>query len=64
LREHFLHWLEALSLLGKLDDGVESVALLATLFVSIFLLVRTYPAERLLNFAAAGPGTSSSVLDS
>jgi hypothetical protein len=34
MREHFLHWLEALSLLGKLSDGVDMVALLESLYVS------------------------------
>jgi hypothetical protein len=34
LQKHFLHWLEALSLLGVLDKGVELVADLGSLYVS------------------------------
>ncbi len=35
MREHFLHWLEVLALVGKLSDGLQVVALLDTLFVSL-----------------------------
>jgi hypothetical protein len=34
MRKHFLHWLEVLSLLGKLSHGVDMVALLESLYVS------------------------------
>jgi hypothetical protein len=34
MREHFLHWLEVLALIGKISDGVEMLALLRTLLVS------------------------------
>jgi RecA/RadA recombinase len=39
IREHYLHWLEVLALIGKLsDDGVQMVALLDALFVSLLYL--------------------------
>jgi hypothetical protein len=42
IREHYLHWLEVLALIGKLsDDGVQMAALLGALFVSLL-----YPAAR------------------
>jgi hypothetical protein len=34
LREHFLHWLEALSLIGKASDSVQMVTSLQSLVVS------------------------------
>ncbi len=34
LKKHFLHWLEALSLVGKLADSVEMVTILLSLYVS------------------------------
>jgi hypothetical protein len=34
LERHFLHWLESLSWLGKLSDGIEMMALLEALYVS------------------------------
>jgi hypothetical protein len=40
LRQHFLHWLEALSLLQKLGDGVEMMSLLESLYVSLPYLHR------------------------
>jgi hypothetical protein len=35
VQQHFLHWLEALSLLRRLSDGVEMVSLLESLCVSL-----------------------------
>jgi hypothetical protein len=35
IREHFLHWLEVLSLIGKVSDGSETMAHLRNLFVSV-----------------------------
>jgi hypothetical protein len=34
LKKHFLHWLEALSLIGRLADSVEMVTVLESLYVS------------------------------
>jgi hypothetical protein len=34
MRTHFLHWLETLSYLKKLDDGVEILGDLESMFVS------------------------------
>ncbi len=33
MQEHFLHWLEVLSLIGRMTEGVELVALLGTVYV-------------------------------
>jgi hypothetical protein len=42
LMKHFLHWLEALSLVGRLADGVEMITVLESLYVS-----QHYPADRI-----------------
>jgi hypothetical protein len=34
LKKHFLHWLEALSLVGRLTDSVEMITVLGSLYVS------------------------------
>jgi hypothetical protein len=47
MHEHFLHWLEVLSLVDKLSEGVDMVALLGDLFVSLLLL--THQREALTN---------------
>jgi hypothetical protein len=38
LLDHFLHWLEALSLLRKLDDGIEILRDLQSMFVSLLYI--------------------------
>jgi hypothetical protein len=38
IRQHLLHWLEVLALIGKVSDGIEMIALLCTVIVSLFPL--------------------------
>jgi hypothetical protein len=52
MHEHLLHWFEVLALIGKLTDGIETVALLCNLFVST--PYQQAGSERLLTSLIAG----------
>ncbi|KAK7985500.1 hypothetical protein PG988_003122 [Apiospora saccharicola] len=59
LREHFLHWIEALSWIGKVPEGVHAIASLeSTASVSIYFTNRLssflYDAKRFILYSRAG----------